>query len=107
MADSRVPCNPLESFKVPDDVKIRLAELELELSEGKYQNYSLHFYPNYRSRVSSSQVHPVRPNHSVHSQGNVQCFIHVLVLVNLSGDLERVQWCTKRMTHSHTFCVVV
>jgi hypothetical protein len=27
--------------------------------------------------------------------------------VNLSGDLERVQWCTKRMTHSHTFCVVV
>jgi hypothetical protein len=38
MADSRVPCNPLESFKVPDDVKIRLAELELELSEGKYQN---------------------------------------------------------------------
>jgi hypothetical protein len=36
MADSRVPCNPLESFKVPDDVKIRLAELELELSEGKY-----------------------------------------------------------------------
>lgn len=43
MADSRVPCNPLESFKVPDDVKIRLAELELELSEGKYQNYSLHF----------------------------------------------------------------
>lgn len=34
-------------------------------------------------------------------------FIHVLVLVNLSGDLERVQWCTKRMTHSHTFCVVV
>ena len=39
MADSRVPCNPLESFKVPDDVKIRLAELELELSEGKYHNY--------------------------------------------------------------------
>nr|CAH0098313.1 unnamed protein product [Daphnia galeata] len=41
MADSRVPCNPLESFKVPDDVKIRLAELELELSEGALELFSL------------------------------------------------------------------
>ena len=47
MADSRVPCNPLENFKVPDDVKIRLAELELELSEGKYQNYSHTFSPQH------------------------------------------------------------
>lgn len=31
------------------------------------------FYPNYRARVSSSQVHPVGPNHSVRSQGNVWC----------------------------------
>lgn len=31
------------------------------------------FYPNYRASVSSSQVHPVGPNHSVRSQGNVWC----------------------------------
>ena len=35
-SESRLgPINPLEALKVPDDVKIRLAELELELSEGK------------------------------------------------------------------------
>ena len=40
MADSRlVPVNPLENLKVPDDVRIRLAELELELSEGKKRTF--------------------------------------------------------------------
>ncbi len=87
MADSRVPCNPLESFKVPDDVKIRLAELELELSEGKYQNYSYIFIPT---------IGPVFPVHRctlvdliIQFVARAMCiasiFIHVLVLVNLWG----------------------
>lgn len=38
MADLRLvpPSYPLDSLKLPEDVRIRLAELELELSEGNY-----------------------------------------------------------------------
>lgn len=56
MADSRLlPVNPLDTLKVPDDVKIRLAELELELSEGKHilvHSFSLRVQP----RASATAV---------------------------------------------------
>lgn len=106
MADSRlVPVNPLETLKVPDDVKIRLAELELELSEGKKLSHP----------TLSSFTWPVLPQTGHHHRAKSSQFSYItqdfqyrhkdlyLSPLNL-WDLDRVHWCVD-MSRSHTFGV--